>query len=175
MAVEEDPCRPIGFKKYDIFYRIICWTTPMLSSVPNETTDPEIHTIRDINRTIFFKYFRKAWHEPVSRGCAHSHTTTHQPKRERASAITGTDNSVASLWQVCGQCRSVPVLSDNSAACLRRVAGSNTHVAGQQQANDTRREAVGGTTSVVSDRSAAVNQFYDHRMEKLRVFSFVIA
>ncbi|TNN49633.1 hypothetical protein EYF80_040140 [Liparis tanakae] len=33
-------------------------------------------------------------------------------EEERGRVITGTDNSVASLWQVCGKCRSVPVLSD---------------------------------------------------------------
>ncbi|TNN48964.1 hypothetical protein EYF80_040854 [Liparis tanakae] len=101
-------------------------------------------------------------------------------------------------WQVCGKCRSVPVLSDKSAAslwqvplgastqrqlsgksvasaarcqysatsaarclysddsvaCLRRVAGSETQVAGQQQANDTRREAVGSSTAPPTSSSS---------------------
>jgi len=78
--------------------------------------------------------------------CQYSATTQRQ--------LSG--NSVASA----ARC----LCSDDSVACLRRVAGSNTQVAGQQQASDTRREAVGGTTIVVTTDQLPLISFTCHRV-----------
>jgi len=68
---------------------------------------------------------------------------------ERASAITGTDNSATTKRQVCGKCRSVPVRRQLSGvfATSRRQQNSSARTAASERHS---REAVGGTTIVVT-------------------------